>query len=146
MLSLTTRLMDKHRDGEADAHHRGSETRQLGIAYRGGPLAVDRRANPGGLRAGDRAPDAPVLGPDGEPTRLFELLARPEWTVIGDATVAGARTLRPGESFVDNEGHVEAAYGAGVVLIRPDGYLAVLADDAAGLPTGIDDLFESRVG
>ncbi|HEV7651232.1 MAG TPA: FAD-dependent monooxygenase [Actinophytocola sp.] len=146
VLSLTTRLMDKHRDGEADAHHRGSETRQLGISYRGGPLAVDRRSNPGELRAGDRAPDAPVLGQDGEPARLFELLARPEWTVIGDATVAGARTLKPGESFVDHEGHVRAAYGPGVALIRPDGHVSVLADDAAGLPTTVDELIESKVG
>jgi len=145
VLALSTKLMDKHRDGDADAHRRGSETRQLGISYRGGPLAVDRRANPAGLQAGDRAPDAPVLGPGGTPARLFELFAGPVWTVLGDATVAGAKTLRPGESFVDHEGHVRAAYGAGVALIRPDGYVAVLADDAAGLPTTVDDLFQSSV-
>jgi 2-polyprenyl-6-methoxyphenol hydroxylase-like FAD-dependent oxidoreductase len=145
VLALSTRLMDRHRDGEADAHRRGSETRQLGISYRGGPLAVDRRTNQDGLAAGDRAPDAPVLDAQGAPTRLFELLAGPQWTVLGDATVTGARTLRPGESFVDHEGHVAAVYGTGVALIRPDGYLAVLADDATGLPTAVDDLFKSTV-
>ena len=74
--------------------------------------------------------------------RLFELLVGPEWTVIGDATVAGARTLRPGESFVDDEGQVRRAYGAGFALIRPDGYVAVLADDAAELPAGVHDLVQ----
>jgi 2-polyprenyl-6-methoxyphenol hydroxylase-like FAD-dependent oxidoreductase len=143
VLGLSTRLMDKHRDGDADAHRRGPATRQLGIGYRGGPLSSDHRdhrAAPDGLRAGDRAPDAPVLGQDGEPVRLFELLAGTEWTLIGDATVAGARTLRPGESFTDHEGHVRAGYGAAFALVRPDGYVAVLADDPADLPASVHDL------
>jgi hypothetical protein len=66
--------------------------------------------------------------------------------VIGDATVAGARTLVPGESFVDHENHLRDAYGADFVLVRPDGYVAVLADDPAGLPGAVYDLLMTEVG
>jgi hypothetical protein len=66
--------------------------------------------------------------------RLFEVLAHPEWTLIGDGAVDGAR------SFVDSDGRVRAAYGAAFVLIRPDGYVALLADEPAGLPSSVYDL------
>jgi len=134
VLGLSTRLMDKHRNGDADAYRRGADTKQLGISYRGGPLAVDRRRAPGPLRAGDRAPDVPVEVGLASETRLFEVLAHPEWTLIGDGTVDGAR------SFVDSGGQVRAAYGAEYVLIRPDGYVALLADEPAGLPSSVYDL------
>ena len=134
VLGLSTRLMDKHRNGDADAYRRGADTKQLGISYRGGPLAVDRRRTPGPLRAGDRAPDVPVEVGLASETRLFEVLAHPEWTLIGDGTVDGAR------SFVDSGGQVRAAYGAEYVLIRPDGYVALLADEPAGLPSSVYDL------
>jgi 2-polyprenyl-6-methoxyphenol hydroxylase-like FAD-dependent oxidoreductase len=138
VLGLSTRLMDKHREGAADAYRRGADTKQLGVGYRGGPLAVDRRREPGALRAGDRAPDVAVRGPAGE-TRLFEVLARPEWTLVGDAVVEGA------VSFVDGGGAVKASYGAEFVLVRPDGYVALLADDAAALPSSVHGLLDSTV-
>jgi len=138
VLGLSTRLMDKHREGAEDAYRRGADTKQLGVGYRSGPLAVDRRREPGALRAGDRAPDVAVRGPAGE-TRLFEVLARPEWTLVGDAAVEGA------SSFVDGDGAVKASYGAEFVLIRPDGYVALLADDAAALPSSVYGLLGSTV-
>ncbi len=147
VLGLSTRLLDRHHDGESDAYRRGADTRQLGITYRGGPLAVDARPEPGVLRAGDRAPDAPGYRRDGRPVRLFELFAGPEWTLLafGDATVRGARTVRVGESFVDGDGHAREGYGAGYALVRPDGYVAVVADDPAALPAHVHDVVASPV-
>jgi 2-polyprenyl-6-methoxyphenol hydroxylase-like FAD-dependent oxidoreductase len=49
---------------------RGSETQQLGLHYRGTPLAVDDTARPGRVRAGDRAPDAPCVDEGGASRRL----------------------------------------------------------------------------
>jgi 2-polyprenyl-6-methoxyphenol hydroxylase-like FAD-dependent oxidoreductase len=148
VLGLATRIMDAYRDGDPEAHRRGADTKQLGINYRGGPLALDRRDTPGRLHAGDRAPDAPVLGADGLPTRLFELSAGTGWTLVafGEATVDGARTLRAGESFVDNEGHARAGYDAAFALVRPDGYVAVVADDAHDLPATVCEVLGCTVG
>ncbi|WP_405979381.1 FAD-dependent monooxygenase [Streptomyces sp. NBC_00158] len=110
MLGLSTRI---HR-GEA---RRGAATRQLGLGYRDSSLAVETR--PGlpadALRAGDRAPDGTRAG-----TRLFDAFRGPHWTLLTvgtapEATLPGARTLRI---------PAYEAYGDGVFLIRPDGYVA----------------------
>ncbi|MFC0435470.1 FAD-dependent monooxygenase [Kutzneria buriramensis] len=84
---------------------------QLDITHRGGPLAIDDRERPGALRAGDRAPDGSL--PDG--TRLFDLFRGPHltWLTIGDAF----------------EGYDVAA--GTHVLVRPDGYIAVISPTAA---------------
>jgi hypothetical protein len=99
---------------------------------------VHRRREPDALRAGDRAPDVAVRGPAGE-TRLFEMLVRPEWTLVGDALVEGAM------SFVDGDGALKASYGTEFVLIRPDGCVALLAGDAAALPSSVYGLLGSAV-
>ena len=49
-----TRIMKRYADGDADAHERGENTRQLGLTY---------RTAEGRLAAGDRAPDAPLGTP-----------------------------------------------------------------------------------
>ena len=54
-LAVSTTLLDKHKRGDEDAFHRGSEVHQLGLNYRGGPLAVELRATAGRVLAGDRA-------------------------------------------------------------------------------------------
>jgi 2-polyprenyl-6-methoxyphenol hydroxylase-like FAD-dependent oxidoreductase len=60
---------------------RGTATDQLSLNYRGGPLAVEARSNPGRVSAGDRAPDAP--GQDGgRPWRLFDAFRGPHWTLL----------------------------------------------------------------
>jgi UDP-N-acetyl-D-mannosaminuronic acid transferase (WecB/TagA/CpsF family) len=93
------------------------------------------------VQAGDRAPDAVVLGAAGQPTRLFTLFAGPHWTLLGrDVAPAVANALRrPGlrvhlfgarGDVVDVHGHVEAAYGLApgeLVLVRPDGYVGAIA-------------------
>ncbi|HEX3780562.1 MAG TPA: FAD-dependent monooxygenase [Pseudonocardiaceae bacterium] len=152
VIVLANEIMEKHRRGDEDAHQRGPETQQLLLNYRGGPLSRELRTEPGGVRAGDRAPDARGQSPDGRPLRIFELLRGPWWTVLvfgrdAAAVVSEVNTdhgeqvhayavVEPGEpvdgkSIVDNEGLVRANYqvdGDALVGIRPDGYLAFAAD------------------
>ncbi|MGI5126392.1 FAD-dependent monooxygenase [Pseudonocardia sp. CA-107938] len=142
-LDISTGLLEKHRRGDADAHVRGPEVHGLAFGYRGGPLSRDDRAAPGALRAGDRAPDAPVATADGRSIRLFDLFRGPHWTllVFGSADVAALpaqlpayAVVRPGQpvdehTVVDVEGHARAAYDAqdGIaVLVRPDGYVGMV--------------------
>ncbi|MFF3322982.1 FAD-dependent oxidoreductase [Streptomyces sp. NPDC002889] len=141
------------------------ETLALGLGYRWSSLALelDGRGSEGGavggegargeratddglLRAGDRAPDAPCLGAGGTVTRLFDLFARPHFTLLGfgESTVGVLRateaqygdTVRPcliadiAEGLSDHEGHARRAYGVtgdAVVLVRPDGHVALIA-------------------
>ncbi|MFK4268172.1 FAD-dependent monooxygenase [Streptomyces milbemycinicus] len=109
VLGISTRIHRAHRAGDEEGERRGPEVRQLGLNYRGGRLAVDRRPAPedvategvasegavrGGTapegaadgygcpRAGDRAPDAPCARPDGEPFRLFDAFRGPHFTLL----------------------------------------------------------------
>jgi 2-polyprenyl-6-methoxyphenol hydroxylase-like FAD-dependent oxidoreductase len=145
VLGVSSALMRKYVDGDADAHRRGADTHQLDISYRGGPLAP---SGTGSLRPGDRAPDAPLRSADGTRVRLFELLRGPHPTLLrfGGAAVAAApsmpdavpgyRILTAGSpaadgDLVDDSGHAHAAYGVGPgaqVLIRPDGYVWSMGD------------------
>ncbi|MFF4601936.1 FAD-dependent monooxygenase [Streptomyces sp. NPDC001339] len=109
------------------------------------------------LRAGDRAPDAPCHTADGKPTRLFDIFRGPHFTVLvlGDTDAdtdadidAGTnaslddmvlpadpdllRLVRvggPSPDLIDTDGHIRDAYGTGpaVLVIRPDGYVALAA-------------------
>ncbi|URM89892.1 FAD-dependent monooxygenase [Streptomyces sp. MRC013] len=89
---------------------RGGATRQLGLGYRTSSLTEETRGNPGPVRAGDRAPDATVNG-----LRLFDAFRGPHWTLLtADADVA-------------------RVYGAGVFLIRPDGYVGWAGETPEGL-------------
>jgi 2-polyprenyl-6-methoxyphenol hydroxylase-like FAD-dependent oxidoreductase len=127
---------------------RGSED-----AVGGGEGAGDERATDDGLlRAGDRAPDAPCLDADGAAIRLFDLFARPRFTLLGfGAGTAGVLritaakygdTVQPcliadvPDGLSDHEGHARRAYGVtgdAVVLVRPDGHVALTAPaDATG--------------
>ncbi|MEV4599980.1 FAD-dependent monooxygenase [Amycolatopsis sp. NPDC049253] len=135
VLGVSTALLEKYADGDEDAHRRGSETQQLDVGYRGGPLAA---SGFGSLRAGDRAPDAPLVDANGKPVRLFELFRGPHATElvfgsgsVGSSEVPGYRILpagsvASGSDLVDVGGHAYAAYEAAAgrrVLIRPDGYV-----------------------
>ncbi|MDH6575787.1 FAD-dependent monooxygenase [Kitasatospora sp. MAP5-34] len=116
----------------------------LGIGYRRSSLSDDRLG--GSLRAGDRAPDAPLLGPDATPTRLFDLYAGGHFTLLSfghpapeleTAVRSVAIDAGPG-SFDDVDGHARRAYGvdgAALVLVRPDNHIALTAraDDAAAV-------------
>ena len=134
---------------------RKGEHLQLGLNYRGGPLAVDERRDvPDGVtRAGDRAPDAPLMDAVGKPVRLFDAFRGPHFTLLAldaaelpplDARYADAvrayRIARPGTAagngaLIDSDGHAHRIYGQGLILVRPDGYLGYTGpkDGAGGL-------------
>ncbi|MFD7919177.1 FAD-dependent monooxygenase [Streptomyces sp. NPDC059740] len=119
---------------------RDKELRQLGIGYGDGPLADERRTGlpEDALRAGDRAPDAPLTTPDGRPRTLFDTYRGPHFTLLtlGDTptphhTDPRLRTIRiggPHPDLLDPHHHATTAYApTGHFLIRPDGYLHTAA-------------------
>ncbi|WP_435226884.1 FAD-dependent oxidoreductase [Streptomyces sp. Tue6028] len=120
MLGLSTRV---HR-GEV---RRGAATQQLGLGYRDRTLAVETRSGlaEDALHAGDRAPDGIRDG-----VRLFDAFRGPRWTLLAVGTdtdlphLSGARTLR----IADHD-----AYGRGLFLVRPDGYVGWAGTSAEGL-------------
>jgi 2-polyprenyl-6-methoxyphenol hydroxylase-like FAD-dependent oxidoreductase len=60
------------------------ETTQLQLGYRWSRLSRDATARSHGLKAGDRAPDAPCRDPvTGSRTRLFDVLRGPQSTLLG---------------------------------------------------------------
>lgn len=112
MLGLSTSV---HR-GET---RRGEATGQLGLGYRTSSLTKETREAPGPVRAGDRAPDGTIDG-----ARLFDAFRGPHWTLLTTGTDTAHQT-----------------YGAGVFLIRPDGYVGWAGDS----PEGLAD-YAARVG
>ncbi|OWT72882.1 MULTISPECIES: FAD-dependent oxidoreductase [unclassified Achromobacter] len=145
MLGLATRLLDEAKAGQMMRRRR--DVQQLDIAYPASPLAVERPARAAGVRAGDRAPDAPMIGAAGQPRRLFDLLQGPHWTLLGYETQradveprAGLRIHRIGAKgeLRDDAGHFRAAYApqeGDWVLVRPDGYIGAIvgAEDVGEL-------------
>ena len=138
MLGLATRLLNEAKQGPM---RRSRETRQLDLGYPGTSLALQTRKRDG-LQAGDRAPDAPMGGRAGQPTRLFSLFRGPHLTLLGYETNRAAIRPRPGlrvyvigqhGDIVDAGGHFRTAYGllpGEWALIRPDGYVgAIVACD-----------------
>ncbi|MGY4952183.1 FAD-dependent monooxygenase [Streptomyces nigrescens] len=139
ILDTSTRL---HRSGSL---RRGRDLHQLDIGYPDSPLTQELRTDlaEGVPAAGDRAPDAPCTTADGRPTRLFDAFRGPHFTLLTlgatdlDDTALRAdpallRVVRvggPSPDLLDTDGHVRDAYGSGpaVLLIRPDGYLALAA-------------------
>jgi 2-polyprenyl-6-methoxyphenol hydroxylase-like FAD-dependent oxidoreductase len=150
MLGMSTRLLD---EGNHGSMRRGRETRQLDLGYPGTSLALQMRER-GGLQAGDRAPDAPVRGAGGQPTRLFSLLQGPHWTLLGCEADHRAFAPRPGlhkyivgphGDLVDDCGHFHDAYALSPgewILIRPDGYVGAImgSDDIAALERYLADV------
>ncbi|WP_051825213.1 FAD-dependent monooxygenase [Kitasatospora aureofaciens] len=119
VLALSTRV---HRGQE----RRGRATRQLGLGYRGSSLAVDTRPDlpEEALRAGDRAPDGRRGG-----TRLFDAFRGPHWTLVTVGTDDPLPTLTTPVVRVP----AYEAYGTGVFLVRPDGYLGWAGHTPEGL-------------
>ncbi|MDG9722266.1 FAD-dependent oxidoreductase [Streptomyces sp. DH41] len=121
MLDLSTGV---HR-GEV---RRGGATRQLGLGYRDSSLTAETRAAvaEGAVRAGDRAPDGTVDG-----VRLFDAFRGPHWTLLAlgvDSPVGGV-----GAAVRVVRGAAHGAYGAGLFLVRPDGYVGWAGHTPAGL-------------
>ncbi|WP_405692816.1 FAD-dependent monooxygenase [Streptomyces sp. NBC_01185] len=118
MLGLSTRI---HR-GEQE---RGTAAQQLGLGYREGPLASGRA---GLLEAGDRAPD----GPTGEGGRLFDAFRGPHFTLLAVGTDAPLPAYT-GELLRTVRTEGAEAYGKGLFLVRPDGYVGWAGEDTSGL-------------
>jgi 2-polyprenyl-6-methoxyphenol hydroxylase and related FAD-dependent oxidoreductases len=154
MLGLSTRLLDEQKKGEM---RRGREVRQLDIGYPDSSLVLQSGERRAILRAGDRAPDAPVRGAAGQPVRLFHLFRGVHWTLLVDEAAGGAVAPRPGlhihrvgprGEIVDAWGHVGDAYelAAGeAALVRPDGHVAAFVT-LGGEGSGMLDRYLRRVG
>lgn len=135
MLGLATRLLEAQKKGDM---RRGRDVHQLDIGYPESSLALMRPDRSGRLSAGDRAPDAPIWGAAGQPSRLFDLYQGPHWTLLGyglerDAVPprAGLRihTFSPHGDLFDDQGHFQEAYEPAIddwVLVRPDGYVGAI--------------------
>lgn len=143
VLGISSELLEKYLSGADDALHRGRETQQLDLSYRGGPLTLDDGSSYT-LAAGDRAPDAPCLYTGGRPGRLFACYAGPHWTLLRFGSAApdidppGVRSYQIGEDIVDVDRHIENAYGVSdgaTVLVRPDGYIGAITSQPAALAT-----------
>ncbi|MQS15576.1 FAD-dependent oxidoreductase [Streptomyces kaniharaensis] len=119
MLDLSTRV---HR-GEV---RRGRATQQLGLGYRESSLTAETRAAlpEDALRAGDRAPDGRRGG-----IRLFDAFRGPHWTLLA----VGTETDLPDLGIPVVRIPPYGAYGTGVFLIRPDGYVGWAGATAEGL-------------
>ena len=135
MLGLATKLLDAAKRGEM---RRGREVHQLDLGYPESSLALEKPERSGGLLAGDRAPDAPIRGAAGQPTRLFELFKGADWTLLGyevernlvrAAPEAAHPHVGPRGDIVDEGGHLRDAYAllpGDWVLVRPDGYIGAI--------------------
>lgn len=142
---------------------RQGEHMQLSLNYRGGPLAVDERGNvpESVVRAGDRAPDAPLYDVSSAPFRLFDAFRGPHFTLLSlggaelpaldpraAAGVQGWRIVRPGQqgddetALIDSGGHAHRIYGEGLILVRPDGYVGYAGpEDGVGLANYLSRFF-----
>jgi len=155
VLAFSNARMKQVREHNGIPTRRDASTIQLDVGYRGSALARDDRDETALLRAGDRAPDATKLTTvDGE-RRLFDLTRGGRFTLLSfgttpavEASPPGLRTLHivgqptgpdappgpggpGGTPIADTEGHLAGAYGAAdrtLVLIRPDGYVALISD------------------
>jgi 2-polyprenyl-6-methoxyphenol hydroxylase-like FAD-dependent oxidoreductase len=132
-----------------------AKTAEVTISYRDSALSVQHGGHRGAVRAGDHAPDPDGLRrPDGDPVTVEELLATPGLLllartdhadtvdalrrVLGDlgrvVQVVPAADPSAGDDVVaDPDGVVGARYGLspeGLALVRPDGYLGLVADTA----------------
>jgi 2-polyprenyl-6-methoxyphenol hydroxylase-like FAD-dependent oxidoreductase len=160
MLGVTTKL---HRDDlgtKTGDGRRGPETLQLGINYRGSSLALEARKVAGTLRAGDRAPDSPCHLASGEPFRLFDAMRGSHFTLLAfDAddpetlvkaagcqgmetrayVIAEPGTSHRGKTILDPDGHARRIYDVergSLILIRPDGYIGIIADSTSIVRVG----------
>jgi 2-polyprenyl-6-methoxyphenol hydroxylase-like FAD-dependent oxidoreductase len=147
MLGITTRLHRSLSNSDVKEVRRGPETLQLSIHYRTSSLS---RGEPlGALHPGDRAPDAPCQNSAGATVRLFDLFRGPHFTLLAFGAHDGLsnrsqlrifRITRPGETsdtaaIVDVHQRAANAYGIqnAFVLVRPDGYIGTITNNAADI-------------
>jgi 2-polyprenyl-6-methoxyphenol hydroxylase-like FAD-dependent oxidoreductase len=125
----------------------------LDMHHRDSPLSVDTAAGPG-LRAGDRVPDAPVVG-DGRRTTVHALLAYDRWTLLAEPSADLAAIRRVTDRYrtpvkvtpVSADGPAAAAAlgRTGTIrLVRPDRHVGLhaRADDLETLDAYCAGRFE----
>lgn len=150
MLGLTTKLLDAAKRGSM---RRGREVHQLDFGYLESSLALEKPERKVGILAGDRAPDAPMRGASGQPTRLFSLFQGPHWTLLG-YEVNGEVIPQPRSRLcihtigvkgdLLDDGYFSASYGLNAgdwVLIRPDGYVGAVV--SGGEVTALEHYLEA---
>ncbi|MEU8634567.1 FAD-dependent oxidoreductase [Amycolatopsis sp. NPDC048633] len=150
VLSLSNTLFKQAIEQKGFPIRRTTRTTQLDVGYRGSVLARDDRDETAPLRAGDRAPDATGLKTVEGERRLFDLTRGGQFTLLSFGPTpgfpAGLRTLHVvaqptgADDISDTEGHLADAYGAAentLVLIRPDGHVALISD--AGDVSAVSD-------
>jgi 2-polyprenyl-6-methoxyphenol hydroxylase-like FAD-dependent oxidoreductase len=145
LLNITSERLDavlaaiKESGGGVDAVA-SPELTQLQLGYRWSRLSGHAVSRPSGPRPGDRAPDAPCRDPfTGTPKRLFDVFRGPHFTLLGlgERCAAALSDLRsdtvkpcligPG-GLIDDAGHAAQAYGPdALILVRPDGYIGLIA-------------------
>jgi 2-polyprenyl-6-methoxyphenol hydroxylase-like FAD-dependent oxidoreductase len=145
LLDITSELLDtvlaaiKETGGGVDAAA-STELTQLQLGYRWSRLARHATGRADGLQPGDRAPDATCADPStGTPKRLFDLFRGPHFTLLGIGAGGALDEFRDDlvRPYSIGPGPVAEAYGGdGQILVRPDGYLGLIAarDDAAAVP------------
>lgn len=113
---------------------RGRQTQQLDINYRTSPLSVDRGRPDRALVAGDRAPDAVYIDPEGRRRRLFEAFRGPHFTLLAFGLV-DVQFPAEGPQLevvrVPTEGPAALTYGIAdpaIVLVRPDNYIGLIEE------------------
>jgi len=150
VLALSNARLKQTLEQKDTLTRRDASTTQLDVGYRDSALARDDRDDTAPLRAGDRAPDATKLTTVEGERRLFDLTRGGRFTLLSfgatPAIEVGLRTLHvvaqpAGPSDIaDTAGHLASAYGATdrtLVLIRPDGYVALISD--AGDASAVSD-------
>jgi 2-polyprenyl-6-methoxyphenol hydroxylase-like FAD-dependent oxidoreductase len=119
VLGISTALHQRAADRQEGAMRRDDpRLRQLSITYRDGPLAAEHREAPGSVRAGDRAPDAPLAQ-----GRIFDLLRGPHATLLalswpGELPSVGVPVHR-----IDEAREIYDDQGPTLFLVRPDNYI-----------------------
>jgi 2-polyprenyl-6-methoxyphenol hydroxylase-like FAD-dependent oxidoreductase len=152
VLGLSTKKYQGMSRLDPSSFKRGKDERQLGLHYRGGPLAPPDLDHTATLQVGDRAPDAKLLDATGGPLRMFDAMAGPHFTAIAygpgaDAELQALRWPTAGAALrrvaidsgvdavadivlADITGTFRETYGLDsptLLLIRPDGYIAAIA-------------------
>ncbi len=113
------------------------DTTQLNLHYRDSSLTRKGEVTSNGLQAGDRAPDVQLA-----PGRwLSDQLRGTEWKLLLVGPTEGKPTPNLKLIPADNE-PLRTAYGLsdGMVLIRPDGYIALIASEWREVPEYFEQL------
>jgi 2-polyprenyl-6-methoxyphenol hydroxylase-like FAD-dependent oxidoreductase len=168
--TVTTALLNQESSTEqkpAPAIPNAAILTQLDITYRGSRLSRDLDDTTG-IRAGDRAPDAPCVHvASGGLVRIFDLFQGTHFTILAFGTqpmpslpeeclgLLRAYTItRPGDmiisdphTLINREGDAFRAYGVtgeALILVRPDGYVGLTGKRPGSQP--ISDYFHMVIG